>query len=73
MTILTAREKICPFMSAPIYESTNQEGVAGIASPFMTYCTADICMAWEPTTTISDQLLHGTQPEGYCKLTEEIR
>ena len=66
MTILTAREKICPFMSAPIYESTNQEGVAGIASPFMTYCTADLCMAWEPAESLRSE-----PNQGYCKLVEE--
>ncbi len=67
MTILEARDKICPFMSAPLHEPSGQEGIiVGISVPFMTYCTADLCMAWEPAEfpiTSSDK--------GYCKLVEE--
>ncbi len=68
MTILEAREKICPFMSSVVHEPYTMEQGGGVSVPVMAYCTADLCMAWEPTK------FPVSEPnQGYCKLTEESR
>ena len=66
MTISNARDKICPFISAPVHAPSGEEGVGGISEPIMVFCYADLCMAWEKSP-----LVHTEPNEGYCKLVEE--